>query len=94
MLFFLPDSIASASFLTPRERSIAEARLFRETVDRSAAARLDEHAGVGEQKQKFSALRAIKADVAAKLDFSNAKGALLDPMAWTSAILLFIVNVR
>lgn len=67
MLYVLPDSIASSKFLTQREKEIAEARLFRDTVDVSARAALTEvkHAPTGK-------IATLKHAMREKVDFKNA----------------------
>jgi hypothetical protein len=79
VFLWLPDSIASARFLTPREKKIAEARLYRATIDVERT-KEDPHAGA------FSFIKN-------RLDVSNFVSALKDPFSYVSAILLFILNV-
>ncbi|GAC96687.1 transporter [Pseudozyma hubeiensis SY62] len=77
--FFLPNSIQSAKFLTPREKQIAEARLFRPPP--SAALQIKE-------AHPFS-WHSIKQ----QLNLSQAAAAFTDPMSYITAALFFIINV-
>ncbi|SNX81423.1 related to nicotinamide mononucleotide permease [Melanopsichium pennsylvanicum] len=76
----LPNSIQYASFLSTREKAIAEARLFRppppEAVD---IAKGDGGHSIGGLVQR--------------VDWSKAASAFTDPMSYISAILLFVINV-
>lgn len=79
--FVLPNSIQSASFLSPREKAIAEARLFRppppDAIDTPA------------QDRSNAVMRRIKEQI----NWSKAASALADPMSYMTAILLFVINV-
>jgi hypothetical protein len=83
IFFFLPDSIASARFLTPHERKVAEARLYRATID----------VGTSERHWEDVGGNRIVAFLKSKLDFANFMSALKDPLSYVNASLLFIVNV-
>jgi len=80
--FALPNSIQTASFLTDREKAIAEARLFRpppaEAVDLATT---------GEVHTTWN--RRIKESIS----WSKAAAAFTDPMSYITAILFFIINV-
>jgi len=83
VFFCLPDSIKTARFLTPHERKVAEARLYRSTID---SQQQQDQANEGGSKT-------IVAFIKSRLDVSNFLSALKDPFSYVSSSLLFIANV-
>jgi MFS family permease len=82
IFIWLPDSITTARFLTPQEKKIAEARLYRATID-------VQHASDPSNNDS----NAVVAFIKSRLDTSNFLSALKDPFSYVSASLLFIINV-
>lgn len=80
--FALPNSIQTASFLTDREKQIAEARLFRapppEAID---------FATTGQVQTTWSSR------IKEQMNWSKAAAAFTDPLSYATAILFFIINV-
>lgn len=81
IFLFMPDSIATARLLTPREKEIAEARLYRLSIDKRSG-----HAD-------GSGGGAVRSFLRSRLNFSNAMAALTDPINYLTSALLFIINV-
>ncbi|PWN42544.1 MFS general substrate transporter [Ceraceosorus guamensis] len=98
LLWLMPDSIATSSFLTPRERLIAEARLFRDLTDRTAAEEVEETAATSQQdgatkSLMTSKITGLRSGIGQKLDTKNLAAAFKDPLSYTNSILIFITNV-
>lgn len=85
VFFYLPDSISTARFLSPDERKVAEARLYRAQIDLDMQLKRDQKT-IGSQNTFVNFIKS-------RLDLSNFSSALRDPMSYISASLLFIVNV-
>jgi len=83
IFFLLPDSIATARFLTPHERKVAEARLYRARID----------VGTSERQWQTDENSKVASYVKSRLDFANFVSALKDPISYVNSSLLFIVNV-
>ena len=75
----LPNSIQSAKFLTEREKQIAEARMFRPPPP--------------EALNDQDAIPGCTGRVQQSINWSQAASAFYDPTSYTSAVLLFIINV-
>lgn len=86
VFFFLPDSIQSSLFLTPYEREVAEARLYRAKIDQRLASE-DEKTG-----HNASLPQRVKFAIKTHFNFKNGADALKDPVSYINAALLFIVN--
>ncbi|CBQ67507.1 related to nicotinamide mononucleotide permease [Sporisorium reilianum SRZ2] len=76
----LPNSLREASFLTERQKAVAEARMFRppppDTIDAAQAREQSWQSGLKRQ-----------------INWKQASSALLDPTSYLSGVLLFIINV-
>lgn len=81
IFFLLPDTPSTASFLTPRERLIAEQRRFLPNDSEKPAQ--DEPAS-SKATQIFGSW--------GKIDWKASTAAFKDPMSYVSAILLFCIN--
>ncbi|PWN33184.1 MFS general substrate transporter [Meira miltonrushii] len=86
LFFFLPDSIQSSKFLTPYEREVAEARLYRAKIDQRNAIENEK------TNKNASLLQRIKHALNTQFNFKNGADALKDPVSYINAVLLFIVN--
>lgn len=92
LFFLLPDSIASARFLTPHERLVAEARLYRTTIDKVSDGT---SSGADDilSSEKRSKLRKVGDAFHNHFNLRNGLDALRDPISYINAVLLFIINV-
>jgi MFS family permease len=80
--FALPNSIQTASFLTAREKAIAEARLFRPPPPEAI-----QYAATGRATTTWtSRLRE-------QISWKQAAAAFTDPLSYITAVLFFIINV-
>jgi MFS family permease len=86
ILFMLPDSIQSSMFLTPYEREVAEARLYRAKIDQKNA--------IENEKMNHNASlpQRIRFAIKTQFNFKNGADAFRDPVSYINAVLLFIVN--
>ncbi|KAJ1031989.1 hypothetical protein NDA13_002365 [Ustilago tritici] len=79
----LPNSIQNASFLTAREKAIAEARLFRppppEAIEIEETGQVTDPGVTRRMKEQVS--------------WTKAASAFTDPMSYITAVLFFIINV-
>jgi hypothetical protein len=81
LLFMLPDSISTARFLTPHERQIAEARLYRSSADQHTAS------------VSCASSNRVSQTIRSHFDLRGGADALRDPISYINAALLFIINV-
>ncbi|EST09748.1 Major facilitator superfamily [Kalmanozyma brasiliensis GHG001] len=80
--FALPNSIQTASFLSEREKAIAEARLFRPPPPEA------DPTAIPGQSATSRLTRAKQ-----RINWSEAASAFTDPMSYITAALFFIINV-
>ncbi|TKY90143.1 hypothetical protein EX895_000141 [Sporisorium graminicola] len=80
----LPNSIQSASFLTAREKQIAEARMFRPPPPQPPPPDATAHT-----TEAHCWITRIKRQI----NWTQAGSAFLDPTSYISGVLLFIINV-
>lgn len=81
--FALPNSIQTASFLTEREKAIAEARLFRPPPPEAV-----EVAETG-----YASSSGVTKRMKEQISWTKAASAFKDPMSYITAVLFFIINV-
>ncbi|KAF2721553.1 MFS general substrate transporter [Polychaeton citri CBS 116435] len=80
--FWIPDSPATARWLTPRERVIAVSRLRKERSHAPVSHQTTEKVSVFSRKNKIRGL-----------DFSEVRRTLRDPKAWLTSSIFFCCNV-
>lgn len=87
IFFFLPDNPKHCRFLNEREKEIAEARLFKPTPPASTVIASDD------SKPSRGSPGKIRQFISSKMDGKSIKAGLLSPVAWLTALQLWVVNV-
>ncbi|CAD6968767.1 unnamed protein product [Tilletia controversa] len=96
--YFLPDDLATARFLTPRERRIAVARLVEQEPESAPELRENRPKDVSEggamesTNQPLSARERAIQDIKSKFDPTAGLEAFKEPLAYVTAILYFLLN--